>query len=126
MNRVSGSISGRAAWAPARFTGACPVSTAIVTAVTPGRARSAASHSARICAATSAEAVVIERRNETFPPPTATSLTKPKETMSRLKPGYLTVRSASRTVSSLGAVGAWDTSVRVRRPGWVGRRGLAP
>src|SRR5471032_2795493 len=53
-------------------------------------------------------------RNDTFPPPIARSLMKPKETMSREKPGYLTCRSASRTVCSFSVVVGNSCSLSVR------------
>jgi len=75
--------------------------TAIVTEETPGRDFRTASHSRLRTSAAAGASVVRARRKETFPPPTARSLTKPKDTMSREKPGYLTFRSVSRTACSL-------------------------
>src|ERR1017187_9808836 len=57
-----------------------------------------------MASAAAGASVVSARRKETFPPPTVRSLTNPKETMSREKPGYLTCRRASRTVCSFSVV----------------------
>src|SRR5262245_18894814 len=76
----------------------------IVTAETPGSARSFSVASRRISSAAFVDSVVISRRNETFPPPTVRSFTKPKETMSRDSPGNRTDLRASRTFSSVRSV----------------------
>src|ERR1700674_3280392 len=74
-----------------------------VTAFTPGSERSFSFASRSISSAARGDSVVISRRKETFPPPTARSLTKPKETMSRDRPGNFTVRSVSSTLSSVSS-----------------------
>src|ERR1019366_897695 len=78
--------------------------TEIVTDVTPGIARSAALHCCLMASAAAGASVVSASRNDTFPPPTARSLMKPKETMSREKPGDFTCLSASRTDCSFSVV----------------------
>src|ERR1039457_3997145 len=67
-----------------------------------------------MASAATGASVVSARRKETFPPPTVSSLTNPKETMSREKPGYLTRRSASRTVCSFSV--AVDTLASLSKP----------
>src|SRR5450755_2710262 len=76
----------------------------IVTAFTPGRDRSFSFASRSISSAARGDSVVISSRKETLPPPTARSLTKPNETMSRDSPGNLTVFRTSRTRSSVSSV----------------------
>ena len=91
---------------PPAITGACGAAavTAIVTEETPGMDFRTVSHSRLRTSAAAGASVVRARRKDTFPPPIVRSLTKPKETMSRENPGYLTCLSASRTACSFSVV----------------------
>ena len=67
---------------------------------TPGTADSACMHSRWICCAILGSSTARDNFTNTSSPRTSAFSTKPNETMSRLKPGYFTALSASRTDSA--------------------------
>jgi hypothetical protein len=67
----------------------------------PGTEASAVMHSRWICWETLGSATASESLTKTSSPRTSADSTKPNDTISRLKPGYFTDLSASRTISEL-------------------------
>ena len=65
----------------------------------PGTEASAVMHSRWICWETFGSSTASESLTKTSSPRTSADSTKPNETISRLKPGYFTDLSASRTIS---------------------------